>query len=131
MPNAFSPEVGDPGGDLTSSVIDYINWKYKQYLPRMFDDWEVVCRVLDADWWGKYHLDPYSEGFPESLYSSEAAVESRKTEISNRDFILFAIEKGYPDVIKHATEALKSDKTIHAAVARANLKEAFKKEKSR
>ena len=106
--------------DDMEGIRAHINEFYEQYFPEIFKNWEVVCQVFsNKSAWDSEELDPYGEYFPDWLYSNEDGVESRKSGITNREFILFAMENGYPDVIEHAADTLRTDKEIRSALKRA------------
>ena len=94
----------------------------------MFEDWEVVCRVLqhitttdDPDYsWFEMYRSKWSERYkayaPEVLFRDENGMKTDA--ISNRDFILYAVKKGHIHVMDCADETLKDDPVVRRTLSR-------------
>lgn len=90
----------------------------------LFDDWNVLRILFSDDFsgrvrvsWNEYWQNDWGEFLPESvaIYKDDGG-DWDLYEITNKDFILFAIKEGSPEVLAHASDELKDDPEIKRLV---------------
>lgn len=96
----------------------------------LFEDWNVVRILFSKEFsryvpWSEYWQHDWGEYLPESVITyigDEDPDDSVLYQITNREFILFAIKEGSPEVLVHASDELKNDPELKRLVSE-NTKE--------
>ena len=107
------------------STLALLKYHFGKHFPKMFSDWSTVCYVLVEDYyWGwceptDGHPHEVLECLPDSLSEWIDADNDcgGGLVITSREFILFAINEGYPGVLLHASDALQNDEEIKRLVS--------------
>jgi hypothetical protein len=101
---------------------DHAGDNYEEHFLNMFQDWEVVCRVLECKaatddpypTFFKIYKDKWSERYdtyaPGTLYQDESGMKTDK--IVNRAFVLYALKAGHTHVMNWVTDTLKDDPEV-------------------
>lgn len=119
----------NPGYMSSDVSFDEIDELYGEFLPEMFADWRVMCRILSGgdDWeWDSLISGARNSGgfqehlennLPSSLFGTYQPGDIDTYKVTNREFVLFAIKEGFPEVVEHASEELKNDKEIKGLIS--------------
>ena len=95
---------------------------YDEHFPVMFQDWEVVCRVLGCmattddplpsffEMYKAKWSERYETYAPDNLYQDENGVKT--DQITNRAFVLYALKAGHTHVMNWVTDAMKNDPEV-------------------
>jgi len=102
--------------------MEFTSSHFGCWIHRLFEDWNVLRILFSNDFsgpvsWNEYWQHDWGEFLPESvaIYKDDGD-DWDLYEITNKDFILFAIKEGSPEVLAHASDELKDDPEIKRLV---------------
>ena len=114
----FDALYAEEGPDAWAHAGD----NYEEHFLNMFQDWEVVCRVLGCmatsddplpsffEMYKAKWSERYEAYAPENLYHDENGVKT--DQITNRAFVLYALKAGQTHVMNWVTDTLKNDPEV-------------------
>jgi len=102
--------------------MEFTSFHFGSRILDLFEDWNVLRILFSNDFsgrvsWNEYWQHDWGEFLPESvaIYKDDGS-DWDLYEITNKDFILFAIKGGAPEVLAHASDELKDNPEIKRLV---------------
>ena len=104
--------------------MEFTSFHFGSRILNLFDDWNVLRILFTNDFSERVHVLGngfwqlvWGEFLPESVATHKGIdADSDLYEITNKDFILFVIKEGYPEVLANASDELKYDPEIKRLV---------------
>jgi len=104
--------------------MEFTSFHFGSRISDLFEDWNVLRILFSHDFsgrvrvsWNEYWQHDWGRFLPESIATyKDNDSECNLYKITNKDFILFAIKEGSPEVLAYASDELKDDPEIKRLV---------------